>query len=74
MSSTLFWRPAQPAKSRTLPDDLKRALRCTERTFDDGDPTDDAYLLGLQDAGIDGAGKLRDLVEKHGRVTVWVES
>lgn len=72
MSSTLKARPAD--QGRDLPDELKWKLA---GRVDQGDTLFDShdipYLRGLADCGIPGAKTLIEMIEKHERVTVWLE-
>jgi hypothetical protein len=71
MSSTLYWRPRLKA-AKSLPDHLKIVLR-NSNTFAGGlnvtlDRENIGYLSGLRDAGVEGADKLIEAIEKHGEV------
>ncbi len=72
MSSSLCWEPVKGIANRTLPTALKFALR---KRF--GEPvrvvvsnSTVPYLEGLRDAGVEGAEKLIDLIEKHGEINL----
>jgi len=74
MSSNLMWKPIRD-DGESLPDSLKFALR---KRFGNGtikeaelDSDDISYLTGLADCGIVGANELIDLIEKHGKVSIW---
>lgn len=79
MSSSLQWKPAFPAEGGTLDYELKRAISRrlwdTDGSTGHGEATvtraDLPYLEGLRDAGVKGAQKLIDLIEKHEAVIVW---
>lgn len=79
MSSTLMWRPALPQESGDLSYELKRTL---SRRFWDTDGScghgeavvgigDRSYIEGLRDAGVKGADKLLDILDKHGEIIIW---
>lgn len=79
MSATLMWEPKK-RKAQSLPDALKFILRDSlgagmgwqggRITFNH---SNDAYLRGLRDAGIEGAQELLDAIEQHEEVELWLE-
>lgn len=83
MTTTMYWRPAPKdvPPAHDLPDTLKRILAQRHWGHDGslyggevqlGTQADRAYLEGLQDAGVTGAGELLTAVMKHGTVELWI--
>lgn len=71
MSSNLIWEPVD-RKTHDLPSELKFALRNRYDGHVDaimGD-NDISYLSGLKDAGVKGADKLIEAIEKYGEIAV----
>lgn len=70
MSSNLVWRPKK--KRGTLPKALKFVLDAQgfPLTMDSDDLE---YLKGLRDGNVDGAQELIDIIEKHGRIELYLE-
>ena len=73
MTSNLSWEPAN-RKTTDLPTDIKLTLR---KSFGgeslDGVRLNDhnvGYLMGLRDAGIEGAKELIDAIEKHEEIVL----
>ena len=75
MSANLMWEPAK-RKAKSLPDALKFVLRdkCGLNNDRHTYGTEElSYLMGLRDAGIDGAAELIKAIEQHESVEVWLE-
>ncbi len=72
MSATLRWAPADGGDS--LPERLRHVLE--KSSWFRGDAvigeSHIAYFRGLEDAGIDGAAEMIELIEKHGMVRLWL--
>lgn len=81
MIPMLYWKPAVEQKIADLPFDLKQviakrfwgqdgSLRGAAMLFG---PTNIPYFSGLADAGINGADKVVELLEKHGEIYLYIE-
>ena len=77
MSMSLYWRPIKPDNSKSLPDALKYILR----NYFDCNPIDAviigdnlvfrAFLRGLREGSIDGAGELLTLLDSHEKIKLY---
>lgn len=73
MSINLFWRPVPVLTADSLPTGLKWIIQkkySLPRVFDH---SDQPYLEGLMDAGIDGAKELYIAIETHGKIELYLE-
>ena len=71
MSTTLCWRQILSGKS--LPDDLKYKLQKKYQFPRIFDASDIPYIDGLIDCEIEGALKLKELIEKHEEIELMLE-
>lgn len=73
MSSNLYWRPFGYGE-KALPDELKFVLQKSEYNHNGIDTIirshDLPYFRGLQDAGVKGASKIVEALEKYDEVEI----
>ena len=76
MGANLFWRPIKD-NAKDLPDQLRSILRDHWQggpwQLDNSNEDTRQYFAGLRDGGIDGAQKVLDMLEKYGKIELWLE-